>query len=441
MPSKACALPYAVFALKMLDRMDYRIFPPEEILETSVALPLSKSMAMRAIAMQWLADATVPEDLLSLCADTAILGKNLNDFTPNTPLVIDCGASGAALRFLIAILSATQGACYSIGGCERLNKRPIKPLVDALRALGASVEYQGEEGFAPVKVEGRHLQGRASIEVDASVSSQIISALMLIAPKLTDGLTICFKGTVQSAPYIKMTADMMSECGISVDLDRESVKIAPGAYSKVFSGVEPDWSAASYWYEIAALTAGWVTLEGLKDLSMQGDRGIAALFERLGVITEFGDEGAELSATPDLYNSLDVDLTDMPDAVPALAITAAMAGIPFKLSGVGALHHKESDRIEALAASLLKLGIVTETTHYGTVFEWDGRRVPITEMPVFDTFGDHRIAMALAPVSVFVPGIVIKNAEVVDKSYPGFWDDLRNAGFVLRDPDENLEEA
>ena len=153
---------------------------------------------------------------------------------------------------------------------------------------------------------------------------------------------------------------------------------------------------------------------------MQGDRGIVALFERLGVITEFGDEGAELSATPDLYNSLDVDLTDMPDAVPALAITAAMAGIPFKLSGVGALHHKESDRIEALAASLLKLGIVTETTHYGTVFEWDGRRVPITEMPVFDTFGDHRIAMALAPVSVFVPGIVIKNAEVVDKSYPGF---------------------
>lgn len=411
--------------------MDYRIFPPEEILETTVELPLSKSMAMRAIALDWLAEGKVPFELFDICADTAVFGKCLSESAAEK----NCGASGAALRFLIAMAAATPGMTCAIGGIERLNQRPIGPLVDALRAIGASVDYLGEEGFAPVKVCGRQLDG-GTVEVDASVSSQIISALMLIAPKCTSDLEIRLLGNVQSAPYIHMTAGMMKACGAEVELDRDSVKVSAKPYAKADYVVERDWSAAAFWYEIAALTAGWVTLPGMSDKSLQGDSGIVSLFERLGVVTEFTDEGVELSATPDLYNSLDADMTDMPDAVPALVVTAAMAGIPFRLSGVGALHDKECDRVSALAESLAKLGIITDTEQYGTVLVWDGRRVHIRELPVFDTFGDHRMAMALAAVAVFVPGIVIRNVEVVDKSYSSFWDDLRNAGFTLLDPSE-----
>lgn len=167
--------------------MDYRIFPPEEILEATVALPQSKSMAMRAIALQWLIDGTVPEALLPLCADTAVFGKNLAEYSNDIFTEFDCAASGAALRFMIALMSARPGASCAIGGDARLNKRPIKPLVDALRSMGAEIEYLGTEGFAPVKIYGCRLKG-GNVEVDASVSSQLISALMLISPALTGGL-------------------------------------------------------------------------------------------------------------------------------------------------------------------------------------------------------------------------------------------------------------
>ena len=401
-------------------------------------MPLSKSMAMRAIALQWLIDHTIDSSVAGLCGDTMALSKCLQSYQSNTLTEMCCEASGTALRFLIAIMAATPGAKCIISGTDRLNKRPIGPLVDALRRLGALIEYRGEEGCAPVYIEGRNLDG-GEIEVDASVSSQIVSALMLIAPAVGKEIAITLKGTVQSSPYIAMTAAMMIRCGAEVEVSREQVTIAPEPYRSFDCDIEPDWSAAAFWYEIAALTAGWVTLPGLSAESIQGDKAIAPLFERLGVITEFTDEGAELSATPDLYNSLDTDLTDMPDAMPALAITAALAGIPFRLMGIGALHDKECDRVEAVAASLAQLGMQTETEQYGTVFVWDGRRRPINELPIFDTFGDHRIAMALAPVSVFVPGIVVRDVEVVDKSYPGFWEQLRAAGFTLNQVEEVSE--
>lgn len=158
------------------------------------------------------------------------------------------------------------------------------------------------------------------------------------------------------------------------------------------------------------------------------------------MLTEFTDEGAELSATPELFNSLDADMSGMPDAVPALAVTACMVGVPFRFSGVGALHHKECDRLEALVRELAKLGFMLDIEAYGTVLCWDGRRRPIHELPVFDTYNDHRMAMALAPVSVFVPGIVVRDVEVVEKSYPSYWDDLRTAGFTLLDPSEPIPE-
>ena len=258
---------------------------------------------------------------------------------------------------------------------------------------------------------------------------------MLAAPLMAAPLSICLRGNVQSLPYIHMTAEMMNARGASVDYNRDRVDVAcPGALKPSEELAEPDWSAAAFWYEIAAVTAGWVTLEGLKDKSLQGDRMAAGLFERLGVITEFTEEGAELSATPDLYSSLDADLSDMPDAVPALVVTCCLAGSRFRLTGVGALHNKECDRIEALTAEMTKLGCILDVENYGNTLVWEGRRVPVTQLPVFETHNDHRMAMALAPVAVYVPGIVVKDVEVVSKSFPDYWRQLESAGFVLADP-------
>ena len=236
-----------------------------------------------------------------------------------------------------------------------------------------------------------------------------------------------------------MTAEMMRRRGAQVDFDRDRVDVGCPDGLRPVPDAEPDWSAAAFWYEIAAVTAGWVTVKGLfKDGSLQGDSEVATLFERLGVLTDYEDGNAELSATPDLYNSLDADLTDMPDAVPALVVTCCLIGLPFRLTGLGALHHKECDRLEALKAEMAKLGCALEIEGYGTVLAWDGRRRPVAELPVFDTYADHRMAMALAPVSVFVPGIVVRDAGVVSKSYPDFWEQLQNAGFRLADPSEPL---
>ncbi len=418
--------------------MDYRIFPPEGILEATVALPVSKSIAVRDIALSFLANniaAAAP--LADTCNDTAVLYGILSAGLPSDGSRVDVGPAGTSMRFLTAIAAATDGVHCFLTGDERMCCRPIGVLVEALRHLGADIEYRGQEGFPPLEIYGHRLDG-GSVEVETGVSSQFISALMMAGPQMKQPLTIVFKGNVQSLPYINMTAAMMRHYGIDADVDRDRTVIPAGAYRGAEPLAEPDWSAAAFWYEIAALTAGWVTLTGLKDKSLQGDRFAAGLFERLGVLTEFSDEGAELSATPDLWNNLEADMSDMPDAVPALAVTSVMASIPFRLTGVSVLSHKECDRLQALVGELAKVGAILTIENYGDTLCWDGRRVPVRELPVFDTYGDHRMAMALAPVAVFLPGIVVRDAEVVAKSYPGYWEALQEAGFLLMDPAEPL---
>lgn len=410
--------------------MDYRIFPPEEILETTIALPLSKSVGARAIVLNYIAG---ERDAQGECDDTATLAAILNAGLPTDGSTIDVGPAGTAMRFLTALCAASDGVDCTITGSDRMLHRPIGPLVEVLRTLGADIEYVGEEGFPPVRIRGRRLAG-GTVEIDASESSQYISALMMAAPLFDAPLSIRLLGNVQSMPYIHMTAEMMAARGAQVEFDRDQIDVACHSPLRNLAQQEPDWSAAAFWYEIAALTAGWVTLSGLSADTLQGDSHAAELFERLGVLTEFTDEGAELSATPDLWSTFEVDLSEMPDAVPALAVTCCLIGVRFRISGVGALHHKECDRLEALKAELAKIGCLLEIEQYGTVLQWDGRRVPVTSMPVFDTYADHRMAMALAPVAVYVPGIVVKNAEVVSKSYPEFWQQLEAAGFRLADP-------
>lgn len=413
--------------------MDYRIFPPEEILECSVTLPLSKSISARALIMRRLAGCTDAYTVAD-CDDTRSMAEALT----RTSGEVNIGPAGTAMRFLTAYYAATEGCDITLDGNERMRRRPIRALVDALRELGADIEWAGEEGFAPLHIRGRRLKG-GKLMMDSSVSSQFVSAILMVAPTMQAPLTLTLDGETVSMPYIKMTVEMMRRAGIDAEINRDVITVAPGKYRPYDEPVERDWSAAAFWYEIAAITAGWVTLPGLCDKSLQGDAVTAALYPRLGVLTEFEDAAAELSATPDLYSRLDLDMTDTPDLVQAMAVTACAIGVPFRFTGVATLRHKETDRLEALRRELLKIGCVTEIES-DNIISWEGRRVPLTEMPVIDTYGDHRMAMAFAPLSVFVPGIIVRDIEVVGKSYPGFWNDMRQAGFTLTDAAEPLPE-
>lgn len=407
--------------------MSIQIFPPEEIVETAVGgLPLSKSVAARVLVLQALTPMSpeVPADRLPDCDDIAVLRSALAVGRG----AVNIHASGTALRFLTAFYAATEGCDVVLTGTERLCERPVAPLVDALRRLGADIAYVDGEGHAPLHIKGRRLRG-GSISIDASTSSQYVSALAMVAPTMDEGLRIDLGGRIPSMPYLNMTLRMLEARGIDARMEAYTAVIPSGSLRRVEPECESDWSAASYWYEIAAITAGWVTLPGLKAGSIQGDSVLAKIGERFGVLTEFGGDVAELSASPDLYSRLDLDMADYPDLVPALAVTSAMVGLPFEFTGVTNLRVKECDRLEALRLNLLKLGIVAEVGRDS--IGWEGERIPISEIPEIDSCGDHRIAMAFAPASVYIPGLVIRDPEVVEKSYPGFFKDLEAAGFTI----------
>lgn len=414
--------------------MDYAILPPDEIIDTTVNLPLSKSISARLLIIHALTPDGGPLPPLAECDDTRALTHAL-DITSGT---IDIGPAGTAMRFATAYHAAMPGHDVVIQGTERMHRRPIGVLVDALRNLGADIEYLDKEGFPPLHIRGRRLHG-GELTVDASVSSQYLSALAMIGPTLDAPLDITLENTPASVPYLRLTLDMMRRHGVRAELSGMHLNVEPGTYSSPEGlTVEPDWSAASYWYAIAALSAGWINLPGLCDESAQGDRAIAAYAERLGVLTSFEDDdespsGAHLSASPEVFNRLDLDMSATPDLVQTLAVAAPLIGVPFRFSGVHTLRDKETDRVAALCDEALKLGFVF-TTEGNDVLAWEGKRVPVFELPVIDTRGDHRMAMAFAPAAIFIPGIVISHAEVVTKSYPGFWDDLSAAGFTLADP-------
>ena len=409
--------------------MNYRIFPPEEILETTIArLPLSKSISARALVLNALTPGgRVPDkSRLADCNDTHVIAEALKIRQGNVDIA-DCGT---AARFLTAFFAATEGVDVIISGTERMNQRPVGSLVDALCQLGAQIEYCGTEGCLPLHICGCRLNG-GEVSLNASASSQFASALAMIGPTMREPLRINLGGEIASMPYLTMTLRMLENRGVRAEIAGYTVEVDATPCRDIKIECEPDWSAAGYWYAIAAVTAGWVTIPGLKRNSLQGDKILAEIGERFGVLTEFTDKGAELSATPDLYSRLDLDLSDNPDLAPMLAVVGCMVNMPYIFTGVANLRHKESDRINAIMEELFRCGWVLRSD--GNTLEWEGTIVPVGEMPVFSSRGDHRMAMALAVISQWIPGIVIRNAEAVAKSYPGFWDDLRDAGFILQE--------
>lgn len=404
--------------------MKYLISPPES-LKASVQLPASKSISNRALVINALSSSKQAIDNLSDCDDTKVMLSALKKQTS----ILDIGAAGTAMRFLTAYLSITPGK-WELTGSERMKQRPIRLLVEALKNLGASISYMEKDGYPPLLIEGKPLTG-GEISLEGSISSQYISALLMIAPLLKQGITLEITGNLISVPYVKLTLQIMKQFGINSRWEKNIIEISPQNYRPTSFRVEADWSAASYWYEIAALKGNAeISLDGLFRRSNQGDSKVAVLFEQLGVSTRFIGNRVSLSGGGDKINMFEYNFINEPDLVQTFAVTCTQLNIPFRFKGIQSLKIKETDRIEALRKELNKLGYYLEESD-GKTLEWLGKRTEVKEKCIIDTYKDHRMAMAFAPVCIINGAITIEDPEVTTKSYPAFWNDLKNAGFDI----------
>lgn len=413
--------------------MTYIITAPEQI-NTSIKLPASKSISNRALIIHAIAKGKIIPQNLSNCDDTEVIISALK----NMPEVIDIKAAGTAMRFTTAYLATKDGEEHTITGTERMKHRPIAVLVDALRYLGAEIEYTGEEGFPPLHIKGKKLEG-GHLEVPGNISSQFISALLMVGPVLENGLELKLTGDIISRPYIDLTLWTMREFGAEADwTDVDTVTIKPTQYQDREYLIENDWSAASYWYEILALsndTNSCIKLEGLMDGSKQGDSVLRYIFSLLGIKTTFASKQQGKPTTVTLKKHkcmlprLDYDFTGSPDLAQTFVVCCCEMGIPFKFTGLATLKIKETDRIEALKNELKKLGFVIHDENNNTLF-WDGERCTPTNQPI-ETYEDHRMALAFAPTAFHHQGLKINHPEVVSKSYPQYWEDLEKAGFII----------
>lgn len=409
--------------------MNYLIKAPE-ILNVKINLPASKSISNRVLILNALCNHPNSIRNISVCDDTDVMIKALRGDNRK----IDIGAAGTAMRFLTAYLSVKSGT-WTISGTERMKNRPIKLLVDALRLSGAEIEYMEKEGFPPLQIKGQTLAG-GHVYLDGGVSSQYISALLMIAPLMTGGLSLHLTGNIVSVSYIKLTVRLMRMFGVVVFEEGQTFTVPPQQYvaAENFT-IEPDWSAASYWYEMIALCKNEnarISLPGLLLDSLQGDASVAALFDRLGVKTTFTSSGVTLTKKEKETNSLlTFDFISMPDMAQTAVVTCAMLGIPFRFNGLQSLKIKETDRMEALKTELGKFGYPI-TVHDGSSLAWNGQKSHSAKAPVVATYEDHRMAMAFAPVAICrQDGINISDPEVVSKSYPSYWEDLQKAGFSI----------
>lgn len=393
-----------------------------------IQLPASKSISNRALILNALSYSPYEIENLSNCDDTKVLLRALDSDNNH----FDIGAAGTAMRFLTAFLSKIVGE-WTITGTERMKQRPIRLLVDALNSLGARIEYAGKEGYPPLRIFGSALQG-GEITMDGGVSSQYISALLMIAPLMEKGLTLTLTGNIISRPYINLTLQLMKQYGVDARWQGQSIRVEPQEYKPVRFRVEADWSAASYWYEMALLAVrSNIQLRGLFQNSMQGDARCAELFKRLGVNTEFASGDVVLKHHIKDIPRLTYNFVNEPDLAQTFVVSCVLTNTPFHFTGLRSLRIKETDRIEALKTEVRKLGYVLHDTGDG-VLEWTGERCTAEDAPVIATYEDHRMAMAFAPAALVMPfGIRIEDPGVVSKSYPRYWDDLKALGYEIRE--------
>lgn len=415
-----------------------------------IDLPASKSLSNRALIMQALCPEPCKLTHLSDCDDTVVMQRAFQTFVHHQnpePAIIDIGAAGTSMRFLTAFFATREGADVIMTGTERMKQRPIQILVDALRELGAEIEYLEAEGCPPLHIHGRKLDGGA-LSIDGSTSSQYISALLMVAPTLTNGLQLTLTGDVTSRPYILMTLGMMREFGIESEWEEDIIRIAPQTYKAQSYEVESDWSAASYWYEVLASAAGTqlktIRLKGLHQESFQGDCHIADYFAPLGITTAFTPEGVMLSRDEgvELPKRLEWDMTEQPDLAQTVIATYTILGIAFDICGLHTLRIKETDRITALENELKKLGyLISDRDNDRMIYDHEGNKEH-GHLPLIATYKDHRMAMAFAPLALSWGDLCIEDPQVITKSYPQYWQHLKQIGFNVIEgyPLEQIEQ-
>ena len=395
-----------------------------KIINGEVNLTASKSESNRVLIIRALCEEFFPIHNLAAAKDTETMIKLLAD----EGSVKDVGPAGTTMRFLTAYYANTPGT-WTLTGSERMKNRPIAILVDALKQLGAKIEYLERDGCPPMKIEGGNLKG-GKISIDGSVSSQYLSALIMIAPTLPGGLEMELTGKIASIPYLKMTLALIAEFGAKYTFEGNTIKIEEGKYQSKEFTVEADWSAASYWYQIAALAdEAEITLKGLKEVSLQGDSAIVDMYTKFGVESTFNGNQVTLKKSQNLNpDSFDYDFSDCPDVAQTLAATLVGLNIKGHFKGLESLRIKETDRIAAIKKELEKFGSSIDILpddeiqiNNSTIKDFKGS---------IETYDDHRVAMSIAPLCLKVNQVEIEEPNVVAKSYPDFWKDLSNKGLV-----------
>jgi len=407
-------------------------------INTEIQLTGSKSECNRALIISALSKKLVKVENLSNAADTVTLNGILNNLEEELEVeiqeskTVDVGPAGTAMRFLSAYLSAKNGN-FLLTGTERMKQRPIGILAEALKTIGADISYAEAEGFPPLNIVGPLNQKTAEVKIKGDISSQYISALLMIAPILPQGLTLEIEGELTSKPYVDMTLDMLAEVGIAHSWNGNSISIKPQVFKPGTLVVEPDWSAASYWYSIAALAdEAEISLPALKEKSLQGDSQIKNIMKVFGIATSKTKDGIAISNLGLSLETKEVlDLKTCPDLAQTIVVIAAALGKNMSFTGLETLKIKETDRIAALQNELAKIGVTFTEDHLVYTLNTDNLHFP--DKVTFATYEDHRMAMAFAPLALLIKEVEIEEMQVVEKSYPYYWEDLKKAGFEVRE--------
>lgn len=408
-----------------------------KLIQGSIFLPSSKSISNRALIINSLSKEKFVISNLSDSDDTKVLKNVLEEFAknPKQEHTFNILHAGTAMRFLTTFF-ATQDCCVTITGSNRMKERPIKILVDALRQIGADISYLEKDGFPSIKIKGKLLKG-GKIDIDASVSSQYISALLLVAPAFPIGLVLNFNSIPVSKPYIDMTLKTMESFGVYGTWNGNALSVSPQFYStkeelnyKYF--IEPDWTSASYWYAICALAkSAQLKINTLSTESIQGDKIVAHLFNFLNVITKKEEDGITISSKKIKIEEFNFDFSDNPDIAQTIAVVSSALKIKSCFTGLSTLKIKETDRILALKKELKKIGAEINILS-DSIIEISTSELH-SSTSEFETYDDHRMAMCIAPLALVFDKIKINNPDVVAKSYPNFWDDLKSVGFVIEE--------
>ena len=403
--------------------MRIRLEYPSSYTEGEIAITGSKSESNRLLILQALFPKIIIKNI-SNSDDSKITENALK----STDSIIDIHHAGTAMRFLTAYFSTQPGREIILTGSQRMQERPIKLLVNALKDLGAEISYDKKEGYPPLKIIGKKII-KSKVALQANISSQYISALMLIAPSLEDGLTIELVGQLTSVPYIKMTQTILDELGFETTFEKNQIQISSAKRidPKIWT-IESDWSSASYFYSILALSRqGNICLSSYKKESKQGDSALSEIYKSLGVVTSFNRGMINLTKVKDFNftESININLINTPDLAQTIAVSCLGLGIGCKLSGLHTLKIKETDRLRALKIEMEKLGAKVDITSDSLELYPNAK---LKKDIAINTFNDHRMAMAFAPLALKAP-IIINDSEVVSKSYPAFWDDLKRINF------------